>query len=140
MRKWLFLPLVLLLAGCNDPYGIAAKLAQDVAVSDSQAVTLVDSLRVGGTLSPTEERSVVGWVSSLNTLNAQYISCVQVAHSSSLAGGFTKCATTFVSAMGDPRVQSALHISNVDSQQKVIAAVQAIETLINVTVTELGGR
>ena len=111
--------LSLSLYGCTDPYGVAAKLAQDVAVSVNQADSTIDSFRTQGSISADEERNILGYLNSLNTIDAQYIACVQVAHGQSFAGGFTKCAQTLASAMGDPTTLAALHISNSAKQTEV---------------------
>lgn len=127
--------------GCSDPYGVAAKLAQDVAVSVNQADLTVDQLRVAGTISDTEERSILGYLSSLNTLDGVYIGCVQAAHANSkTTGGFTACAQTFATAMGNPDTLAALHVSNPNSQQTVTAVARAIVALVNATVAALGGK
>lgn len=140
MKKLLALVLPLaLLMGCNDPYGTAAKLAQDVAVSVNQADIVVDNLRIQGTLTPSEETNILGYLNSLNTLDAQYIACVQAAHGSSIAGGFTKCGQALAIGIGNPSTLPALHVTNPASQQTVIAAAQAIVTLVTVTITALGG-
>ena len=140
-RLALTLTLALACAGCNDPYGTAAKLAQDVAVSVNQASTLTDQLRSQGTLTPLEERQVLGYLGTLNTLDGQYIGCVQAAHTNTgTTGGFTACAQTLATGIGNPSTLPALHVVNPTSQQKVIAAAQAILTLVTVTVTALGGK
>lgn len=126
--------------GCKDPYGVAAKLAQDVAVSVNQSNIVIDDLRVQGTISADEERNILGYLSSLNTFDGQYISCVQVAHGQSLAGGFTKCAESLSSSIGDPATLTALHVSNPASQQKVTLVAQGIVTLVTTTITALGGK
>lgn len=127
--------------GCNDPYGIAAKLAQDVAVSVNQAGVTIDSFRVEGTISDTEERSILGYLNSLNTLDGAYIGCVQAAHANKgTVGGFTSCAQTLATAMGNPAMLAALHVSNPASQAKVTAVAQGIVTLVETTITALGGK
>ena len=126
---------------CTDPYGIAAKLAQDVAVSVNQADVTVDSLRVQGTLTADEERSILGYLNSLNTLDGQYIGCVQAAHANTgTVGGFTACAQTLSTGIGNPTTLAALHVSNATSQAKVTAVAQAIVTLVTATITALGGK
>lgn len=139
MKRLLVIPLLLLIA-CNDPYGVAAKLAQDVAVSVNQADTTIDALRVQGTVSADEERNILGYLNTLNTLDGQYIACVQVAHGQSTAGGFTRCAQTLATGIGDPNTLAALHVSNASSQEKVRAVAQGIATLVTVTITALGGK
>jgi hypothetical protein len=141
--KWksTVLALALLLAtGCKDPYGVAAKLAQDVAISVNQADVTIDALRVQGTITADEERQILGYLSTLNTLDGQYIACVQVAHNSTIAGGFTKCAQVLAADMGDPSTLAALHVSNQASQAKVAAVANGIVTLVTVTITALGGK
>lgn len=141
--KYLFallLPFTLAVVGCNDPYGTAAKLAQDVAVSVDQASKSVDQLRLQGTVSVSEEKNILSYLNSLNTLDGQYVSCIQVSHGSSIPGGLTKCAQTFETGMGNPNVLVALHVENPDSQAEVLAAANGIVTLTTLTITALGGK
>jgi hypothetical protein len=140
-RLVLLLPLLLLLTGCNDPYGVAAKLAQDVAVSVNQADITIDQFRVAGSISVDEERTILGYLASLNTIDGTYISCVQAAHASATkVGGFTACASSLAAAMGNPATLAAIHVSNPESQAKVTAVVQGITTLVETTITALGGK
>jgi hypothetical protein len=140
MKRGLLVLLLLTLTACNDPYGVAAKLAQDVAVADNQAAVSVDQLRTQGTITPTEERAVLGYLTSINTLDGQYIGCVQVAHGSTVVGGFTKCVQALLVGIGDPTTLAALHVSNPASQAKLVAIVQAIDSLVNATSVALGGK
>lgn len=141
MKKLLVLPLFLALAGCSDPYGNAAKLAQDVAITVSQADVTVDQFRVAGTISADEERSILGYLSSLNTVDGVYIGCVQSAHANtSTVGGFTSCAKNLASSIGNPTTLTAIHVSNPDSQAKITAVVQGIVTLVDTTITALNGK
>ena len=142
-RMLLAITLALSMAGyaCNDPYGVAAKLAQDVAVSVNQADVTVDQLRVQGTITADEERSILGYLNSINTLDGVYIGCVQQAHANTgTVGGFTACAQSLASGVGNPATLTAIHVSNPASQQKVTAIVQAVITLVTATVTALGGK
>jgi hypothetical protein len=133
--------LAMAMTGCSDPYGTAAKLAQDVAVSINQADITIDQFRVAGTVTTDEERLILGYLSSLNTLDGTYIACVQAAHiSTTKVGGFTACANSLAQAMGDPTTLAALHVSNPASQAKVTAVVQGIVTLVETTITALGGK
>lgn len=142
MRK-LFLLLVipvLLLCSCADPYGTSAKLAQDVFVSVNQANTTVDNLQKQGIISPAEERNILDYTASVNTLDVVYLNCVVAAHTAGTAGGFTACAQTLAASMGNPSTLAALHISNAAHQGEVTAVAQGIVTLVTVTVTALGGK
>ena len=142
-RASLFVSLAIVLCtsfSCNDPYGVAAKLAQDVAVSVNQADATVDQLRVAGAITPTEERSVLGYLNSVNTFDGQYIGCVQAAHGSTVAGGFTKCATTLLTSLGDPTTLTSLHIVNPQSQAKVTAIAQGISSIVSSVMLALGGK
>jgi hypothetical protein len=141
LKKLLILPLLLALTGCSDPYGTAAKLAQDVAVTVNQADVTVDQFRVAGTVSADEERAILGYLSSLNTLDGVYIGCVQAAHGNTgTVGGFTACAQNLASSVGNPATLAAIHVSNPDTQAKVTAIVQGIVTLVNTTITALNGK
>jgi len=141
MRLVIILATCIWLGGCTDPYGTAAKLAQDVAVSVNQADTTVDQFRIQGTITPIEERSIFGYLSSLNMLDGAYIGCVQAAHANTgTTGGFTACAQTLATGMGNPSTLAALHVSNPDSQAKITAIAQGIVTLVNTTVVALGGK
>lgn len=139
-RLFLVLPLLLFMAACTDPYGTAAKLAQDVAVSVNQADATIDQFRVQGIVTNDEERNILGWLNSLNTLDGAYIGCVQKAHLQSIVGGFTGCANSLANSMGSPATLAALHVGNPTSQIKVTAVAQGIVTLVTVTITALGGR
>jgi hypothetical protein len=141
VKKVLALLLFVSLTGCTDPYGVAAKLAQDVAVSVNQADVTIDQFRVDGTVTNDEERTILGYLGSLNTLDGNYLACVQDAHASpTKVGGFTACAQSLASAMGNPATLAALHVSNPASQAKVTAVVQGITTLVETTITALGGK
>ncbi len=131
---------VLWLAGCKDPYGTAAKLGQDVAISVNQADKAVDGLRVQGAITADEERDILGYLNSLNALDGQYMGCVRAAHGTSLAGGFTGCAETLAEGMGDPATLAALRVANPASQQKVMLVSQGIVTLVSTTIAALGGK
>ena len=135
----LALPLIFLLSGCN-PYGTAAKLAQDIAVSDGQAVATVDQLRAGGSITVQEERGIIGWLDSVNTLNGTYLSCVVAAHNQSTAGGFTACAQTLVAALGQPGTLQALRISNQAKQAEITAIGDGLVALASGTIAALGGK
>lgn len=140
LRNLMALVLLSPLCGCNDPYGTAAKLAQDVAVAVNQASATVDTFRMQGAVTDTEERSILGYLNSLNTVDGKYIACVQAAHGKSTAGGFTVCATTLKLAMGDPATLTALHINNAQKQQEVTAVANGIVTIVTTTITALGGK
>lgn len=140
-RLFLVLPLLLFMAACTDPYGTAAKLAQDVAVSVNQASLTVDQFRVAGTISVSEEDSILIYLNSLNAVDGVYIGCVQSAHLAQTGvGSFTNCANSLLSPMQNPATLIALHVSNPASQAKVTAIVQGIVTLVETTITALGGR
>ncbi len=136
--RFLIIPLLLVI-GCSGPYGVAAKVAQDVAVSVNQAAITVDQLRMQGAISVDEEKKILGYDASINTLDGQYVGCVQAAHNQTVAGGFTKCAQTLLAGMGDPTTLAALHVSNPQSQAKVIAIVSGIEAIVNTAIAALGG-
>jgi hypothetical protein len=141
LRNLVALVLLSPLWGCNDPYGTAAKLAQDVAVAVNQADTTVDTFRMQGTITDSEERSILGYLNSLNTLDGVYIGCVQAAHANTgTVGDFTACAQTLVQAMGQPSTLAALHVSTLAGQSKVTAIAQGIVTLAQTTITALGGK
>lgn len=138
---WLAFAMPALMIGCNDAYGTAAKLAQDVAIVVNQADVTIDNFRASGTVSASEERDILGYLNSLNTLNGTYIACVQAAHASTTkAGSFTGCAQSLVAAIGNPSTLQALHVSNQASQAKVTAVVQGIITLVETTISALGGK
>ena len=144
MRRLVLVPVLVLalfaVTACNNPYGIAAKLAQDIAVSVNQADVTVDQIRVQGAISANEERAILGYLSSINTLDGQYIGCVQQAHANTgTIGGFTACVQTLAKGIGDLATLAAIHVTNPASQAKVTAVVQAVVTLVTATVTALNG-
>lgn len=135
------LPVLLLFAiGCTNAERTAAQLAQDVAVSVNQADIAIDQLRLQGTIAPDEERNILGYLNTLNSLDTQYVACLKVAKGASIAGGFTGCAQTLATSMGNPANLVALHVKNADAQQKVTGVAQGIATLVTVTITALGGK
>jgi uncharacterized protein YdbL (DUF1318 family) len=141
MRKFAsVLVFVLATAGCKDPYGNAAKLYRDVAVTINQASATVDQFRQQGTVSVEEERTIVGYFGTLNTINGTYGACVKVAHANTTVGAFTACANTLNRSMSDPAMLAALHITNAKAQGELQGVSQAITTLITTTLTALGGK
>lgn len=132
---------VLLMLGCKDPYGTAAKLYQDVSVTIGQASTTVDQFRKDGTVSVNEERVIEGYLLSLNNIDATYGACVKAAHgNASLVGGFTSCANTLNASMSNPAMLAALHITNQKAQATLTSTMQGITTLVTTAITALAGK
>jgi hypothetical protein len=123
----------------STPYGIASKLADDVALSINQGDALVDAWRVQGILTSADERNILGWSNLANTVNIQYIACIRAVHLQSAAGGFSGCAKSLSSGLGDPATLTALHISNPKSQGNVTQIAQDIVGLVTGAITALGG-
>jgi hypothetical protein len=133
--------LALTLTGCKDAYGTAAKLYQDVSVTIGQASTTVNQFQIDGTVTVAENRTIQGYLLSLNSINGTYASCVKVAHASTTAvGGFTACANTLNKAMSDPAMLATLHISNAKAQGELQGVSQTITTLVTTTLTALNGK
>jgi hypothetical protein len=123
----------------TTPYGIASRLADDVALSVNNGDALVDAWRVQGLLTATEERNILGWSNLVNVVNAQYIGCVRVAHTQSKVGGLSACAKSLASGIGDPATLDALHVTNPKSQANVTQMANAITGLVTAAITALGG-
>lgn len=124
--------LLLLTAGCTDPYGTAGKLGLDVAQSVGQAAQTADQLRTAGTITAAEERTVLGWAQVITTANGSYLTCVAQAHTSAgKAAGFLACAQSFLATATNPQTLRALHVTNPAAQQKVLTYETAISTAIN---------
>jgi len=143
------LALALALTGCgamnpitskpHTPYGIASRLADDVALTVNQSDATIDAWRVQGLLDATEERNILGWSNLVNVVNAQFIACIRVVHIQSRANGYTVCAKSLAAGIGDPTELAALHVTNPKSQANVIAMANAIASLVTNAISALGG-
>lgn len=135
----LVLPMLLLVA-CDKPYSTAAKLAQDVAETVHSGSVTVDEFRKNGSISVSEERRILGYMQSINTLDGEYINCIQAAHTTSTAGGFSRCVDSLLTGIQDPETLEDLHVFNPDAQRRVITIVRSIQTLATAAFTALGGK
>jgi hypothetical protein len=122
----------------STPYSIASRLADDVALSVNNGDALVDAWRVQGLLNATEERNILGWSNLVNVVNAQYIGCIRVAHTQTKVGGFSACAKSLASGIGDPATLAALKVSNPKSQANVTQIANSIVGAVNSAITALG--
>jgi hypothetical protein len=142
--------LALSLAGCaamnpatgkpTAPYGIASRLADDIALTVSQSDATVDAWRVQGLLDQAEERNILGWSNLVNVVNAQFIGCIRIVHTQAKANGYTACAKSLAAGIGDPATLTALHVTNPKSQANVTAMANTIVSLVTNAITTLGGQ
>ncbi len=135
----LLLPMVMLLTmnlgTCNDPYGVAAKAAQDVAVIDNKGAQTIHSLFTSGLITAKEQTEALGWTGAIATMNDTYIGCVKNAHSQSTkAAGLAACAQTFSASLQNPTFLNSVHITNLNSQNTVIAIAGAASDAISAVI------
>lgn len=144
-RLWRWLALAVALVAttaafqCNTstPYGKAVKVGLDITDTVHTGADTVDKLRLNGTLTVEEERTVLGYFATVNRLDVEvYGPCIQAAH---LAGdkpqGFLGCAQSLANSLQDPSLLASVHVSNPDSQRKVQQISQAVVNLAQTGVT-----
>lgn len=122
----------------TTPYGTASKVGYDVSVLVGQAADSADQARISGLITVTEEKTVLGWASALNSFDAQYMTCVQTAHAASgKAAAFIGCASTFSQAAANPQFLTTIRISNPSSQAKVTGYASLINSSISAVISTL---
>ncbi len=143
MRKRILcsLALVVLLIGCNDPYGASEKAAADVGASIGAGMKTVDGLRVAGIISVKEETSVLGYFKFANDANGAFGNCAQAAHvAGGKSGAFTACAQVFLTALNNPQEAALIKVNDPKAQQEIQTIVLSVVTGVNSVVAALGGK
>jgi len=125
------------LSGCKDPYGTAAKAANDTAIAIASAENAVAALQQGNTITATEAKNILGYLNAANSLDLQFTTCIGTLHLNKFAVGYLACAQAFLNGLRDPNELANLRVSNPASQQKVDLIVNAITVIVQGVVTAL---
>jgi hypothetical protein len=135
MKKLLFILLAAgFLAGCpKDPYTAAMQASLSVSDSVAQAIPIVQQLQTSNVLTPDETRSVYGYLQSVTVGNGVFRHTAQSLHASgqTKAAAYIAAADTFVKGVNSTQALAAIHITNPQSQAKVMLYLQAIDTVLN---------
>jgi hypothetical protein len=124
--------------GCNDPAGIAAKSNLDIATAINSVVTSANQLYTANAITATEDRNILTWSQTVNTLNGTYGSCISAASAaSSKAAAFVACADTFLAAAENPTVLAELKVTNPNSQATITGIAVTIQAGLTTTVSSL---
>jgi hypothetical protein len=128
------------LFACKDPYGASEKGAADVAGSIGAGMKTVDSLRVAGLISTSEESSILGYLEFANTADKAFGTCAQQAHTAgSKPGAFTACAQTFSTALANPQELELIKVSNAQAQAQIQTIISEVTNGVGTLITALGG-
>jgi hypothetical protein len=139
MKRYVLL-VVLLLAGCKDPYGASAKAGADIANGIAAAFSTVAQLQQQNTITAAEALNVAGYLKFSNDADKAFLSCVQAAHTNgNKAGTFTACAQTFNMALNTPTETALIHVGNAQAQGTITAIVNGLTAGVSAVVTGLGG-
>lgn len=131
--------LAIVTLGCNATAGdIAAKANLDIASAINSVVTSANQLYTAGGITSTEDRSILTWSQTVNTLNGTFGTCVSAATAaSSKAAGFTACADTFLTAAENPTVLAELKVSNPNSQATITGIAVTIQAGLTTAISSL---
>ena len=105
----------------NTPYGKAVKVGLDITDALHTGADTADKLRLNGTITVDEEKTVLQYMQAANNLTVDvYGPCVQAAHlAGDHASAFLACATSLNQSVSNPSLLAQLHVSNPKSQQTV---------------------
>lgn len=122
--------------GCpknQDPYTASMQASLQVSDAVAQAIPIVQQLQTNNLITPQEAHTVYSYLDSVTTGNGVFRQTAQSLHAahSTTAGAYITAAQTFVLGVNSPNVLASLHISNPQSQQKVMLYLQAISTVLN---------
>ena len=135
------LPLVLLLAGCKDNYGACEKAALDIGTGITAGMKTVDSLRVAGAISVSEETNILNYLEFANKADGAFATCAQASHTAgSKAGAYTSCATLFQTTLANPQALALIRVGNPTAQGEVQLIVAGVNTGVTAILTALGGK
>lgn len=141
MRKLgLIMVACVLLAGCKDPYGASAKAGADIAQGISSALVTVTSLQQQGLITSAEALNVANYLEFANQGDEAFLTCAQMAHTTSKAGAFTACAQTFNSALNNPTELALIKVSNPQASANISVVVTGLTTGVSAVITALGGK
>jgi len=106
-----------------------------LSVSDSvaQALPIIQQLQTSNLLTPAEAKQVYGYLQSVTVGNQAFRSSAKSLHAAGnkTAASYISAADTFVKAVNSQAALAAIHISNPQSQAKVMLYLQAIDTVLN---------
>lgn len=124
--------------GCSDPAGIAAKSNLDVATAINSVVTSANQLYTANAITAAEDRNILTWSQTVNTLNGTYGGCISAAQAaSSKAAAFVACADTFLTAAENPTVLAELKVSNPNSQATITGIAVTIQAGLTTAISSL---
>jgi len=141
MRKLgLIMVACVLLAGCKDPYGAAAKADADIAQGISSALVTVASLQQQGLITSAEALNVANYLEFANQGDEAFGACIQVAHTTGKAGAFTACAQAFNSTLNNPTELALIKVNNPQASANISAVVTGFTTGVSTVIAALGGK
>lgn len=130
----LVLPLLLLLplvACSTDPYTASMKASLDVSNAVSDGIKVVATLQTDKVINAKEEADILGYLSSITTLNQKFRQDVRAVHSQSgTKTDYLSAANIFVLSASDPQLLAAVHVVNPKAQARVQLIVNAITTAL----------
>jgi hypothetical protein len=130
----LLLLLIPFLSGCpKDPYTSAMQASLQVSDAVAQAIPIIQQLQSNNLITADEARQVYGYLNTVTTGNVSFRGAVRAAHTAgqSTAAPYLAAASTFVQGINSAQALAAIHITNPQSQEKVMLYLQAISTVLN---------
>ena len=136
MKKLLLIPIILFLSGCpgsKDPYTASMQASLQVSDAVAQAIPIVQQLQTNNLITAAEAHTVYGYLDSVTTGNGVFRHTAQAAHAAGnkTAAPYLAAASTFVQGVNSAQVLAAIHITNPDSQKKVLLYLEAVQTVLN---------
>lgn len=128
------------LGGDHTPFGTAVALGLGVVDTLHVGADTADQLRKAGTINSNEEKLVLKYLDSMNTVATQaYKPCVVAAHNAAgKAEAYAACAHALSLAVDNPALLQAVHITSEAGIQHAQAVNVAVDNLIQTAVLAFG--
>ena len=128
--------LIPFLSGCpggKDPYTASMQASLQVSDAVAQAIPIVQQLQSTALITDAEAKIVYGYLQSVTVGNQSFRGAVTAAHDAHQAGAapYLAAASTFVQGVNSASALAAIHITNPQSQEKVMLYLNAINTVLN---------
>ena len=127
--------LSLFVGGCpksQDPYTASMQASLSVSDSVAQAIPIIQELQTSNLLTPAEAKSVYSYLNSVTVGNQVFRTTARQLHAAgnTTASAYIGAASTFIQGVDSTQTLAAIHISNPQSQAKVMLYLQAINTVL----------
>ena len=133
-RAILGIILVLGLAGCTnkDPYTASMQASLSVSDAVAQAIPIVQQLQASNLITTEESKVVYGYLQSVTVGNGVFRNTARSLHASgqTTAAAYLGAADTFVKGVNSQQMLASIHISNPQSQAKVMLYLNAVDTVL----------